>query len=168
MVWCNGFSNGLVCISGKCSGMESGDGPRESLWETLTGVEQSLRTSTGDVLLLVWFRTDNMFVPWDYSVQQLESPITSSSADGQNFSLGRCYCIFETSEEESRSLQDEVMKDDKAISFLGAQNRSLSNVNSGQSEDEEVDGSVIREFQRHNSWQWPLPQPQKPRARCSC
>jgi hypothetical protein len=49
------------------------------------------------------------------------------------------------------SLQDEVMKDDKAISILGAQKRSLSNVNSGQSEDEEVDGSVIREFERHNS-----------------
>lgn len=80
MVWCNGFSNGLLCISGKCSGMESGDGPRESLWETLTGVEQSLRTSTGDVPLLVRFGTDNMFVPWDYSTQQLESPITSSSA----------------------------------------------------------------------------------------
>jgi hypothetical protein len=63
MVWCNGFSNGLLCISGKCSGMESGDGPRESLWETLTGVEQSLRTSTGDVPLLVRFGTDNMFVP---------------------------------------------------------------------------------------------------------
>jgi len=92
-----------------------------------------------------------MFVPCDYSVQQLESPITSSSADGQNFSCGRCYCIFETSEEDSRSLQDEFMKDDKAISFLGAQKRSLSNVNSGQSEDEEVHGSVIREFQRHNS-----------------
>ncbi len=84
-------------------------------------------------------------------MQQLESPIMSSSADGQNFSFGRCYCIFETSEEESRSLQDKVLKTDKAISFLGAQNRSLSNVNSGQSEDEEVDGSVIREFQRHNS-----------------
>jgi hypothetical protein len=80
MVWCNGFSNGLVCLSGKCSGMESGDGRRESLWETLTGVEQSLRTSTGDVPLLVRFWTDNMFVPWDYSVQQLESSITSSSA----------------------------------------------------------------------------------------
>lgn len=80
MVWCNGFSNGLLCISGKCSGMESGDGPRESLWEPLTGVEQSLRTSTGDVCLLEWFGTDNMFVPWDYIAQQLESPITSSSA----------------------------------------------------------------------------------------
>ncbi len=44
------------------------------------------------------------------------------------------------------SLQDEVMKDDKAISFLGVQKRSLSTVNSGQSEDEEVNGSVIREF----------------------
>jgi hypothetical protein len=42
------------------------------------------------------------------------------------------------------------MKDDKAISFLGVQKRSLSTVNSGQSEDEEVDGSVLREFQRHN------------------
>ncbi len=66
------------------------------------------------------------------------------------------------------SLQDEVVKDDKAISFLGVQKRSLSTVNSGQFEDEEVDGSVIREFQRHDLWQWPLPQPQKPRARCSC
>jgi hypothetical protein len=48
------------------------------------------------------------------------------------------------------SLQDEVVKDDKAISFLGVQKRSLSTVNSGQFEDEEVDGSVIREFQRHD------------------
>ncbi|CAK9198795.1 unnamed protein product [Sphagnum troendelagicum] len=74
------FSNGLLCISGKRSGMESGDGPRDSLWEPLTGVEQSLRTSTGDVRLLERFGTDNMFVPRDYSTQQLESPIMSSSA----------------------------------------------------------------------------------------
>ncbi len=49
-----------------------------------------------------------------------------------------------------KSLQDEVMEDDKAISVLGVQKRSLSTVNTGQSEDEEVNGSVIREFQRHN------------------
>ncbi|CAK9861691.1 unnamed protein product [Sphagnum jensenii] len=40
------------------------------------------------------------------------------------------------------SLQDEVMENDKAISVLGVEKRSLSTVNTGQSEDEEVNGSI--------------------------
>jgi hypothetical protein len=67
-----------------CSGIASGDGPREAaaaLWETLNGVEHCLRTSATDVPLLVQFGRDYRFVPpQDFATQELQSPIMSSSS----------------------------------------------------------------------------------------
>jgi hypothetical protein len=67
-----------------CSGMASGDGPREAaaaLWETLNGVEHCFRTSATDVPLLMQFGRDHRFVPpQDFATQELQSPIMSSSS----------------------------------------------------------------------------------------
>lgn len=101
----------LVCLE-KCPGMASGDGPREEIWESLTGVEKSLRTSAANVPLPVQFGRDPMFVPQDFCTQQLESPVVSSSpvvlpiySSGTNYVSGEILNIVLSTRESSRCRQ---------------------------------------------------------------
>ncbi len=100
-----------MCLE-KCPGMASGDGPREEIWESLTGVEQSLRTSAANVPLPVQFGRDPMFVPQDFCTQQLESPVLSSSpvvlpiySSGTNYVSGEILNIVLSTRESSRCRQ---------------------------------------------------------------
>ncbi|KAH8956842.1 hypothetical protein BDL97_07G063000 [Sphagnum fallax] len=92
--------------------MASRDGPREEIWESLTGVEQSLRTSAANVPLPVQFGRDPMFAPQDFCTQQLESPVLSSSpvvlpiySSGTNYVSGEILNIVLSTRESSRRRQ---------------------------------------------------------------
>jgi len=50
-------------------------------------------------------------------------------------------------EEQLKMLEDDVVKDEKMISFLSVEKRSSNVVNGGQSEDDEVNGGINGEYQ---------------------
>jgi hypothetical protein len=61
--------------------------------------------------------------------------------------LADAITYLQSLEEQLKMLEDDVVKDEKMISFLSVEKRSSNVVNGGQSEDDEVNGGINGEYQ---------------------